>query len=224
MMLLAGFLVTLHERTGRADLIVGTDVANREHARTQELIGLFVNQLVLRADLSGNPTFRQLLGRVRQLALGAYANQHVPFDRLVEALRPPRDPRYNPLFQVMFVLENAPLPTLELPGLKLHVLEVDDGGSPFDLSVLLSESGGRLGGVLRYNTALFEAGTIARLAEDYETVLSAAIARPDATLEELRGVLVEREHQRRQAKAEQLRSSRQELFKNIRRKTGAQSS
>ncbi|WP_375770363.1 condensation domain-containing protein [Archangium gephyra] len=219
MVLLAGFLVTLHQRTGRTDVVVGTDLANREHPRTQQLVGLFVNQLVLRVDLSGNPTFRQVLARVRQVALGAYAHPHVPFDKLVETLRPPRDARYNPLFQVMFVLENAPLPALELPGLRLELLELDDGGSPFDLSVLLSKHGGVLGGVLRYSTALFDGATIARLGEGYQAVLSAAAQRPDATLEELRDVLTEHERQHERARAEELKSKRQDLFRNVRRKT-----
>ncbi|RKH34972.1 AMP-dependent synthetase [Corallococcus praedator] len=223
MSLLAGFLVVLHSRTGRTDLVVGTDVASREHARTQNLIGLFVNQLVLRVGLEGNPTFRQVLGRVREVALGGQAHPHVPFDKLVEALRPPRDARYNPLFQVMFVLENAPLPALRLPGLKLRQLEIDDGGSPFDLSVLLSESEGRFQGVLRFATALFDAATLARLAEDYEATLAAAVARPDATLEELHGVLVERERQRQQERAQALQSSRKELFRGVRRRGGSES-
>jgi acyl-CoA synthetase (AMP-forming)/AMP-acid ligase II/acyl carrier protein len=223
MSLLAGFLVVLHARTGRTDLVVGTDVANREHARTQGLAGLFVNQLVLRVGLEGNPAFRTVLGRVREVALGGYARPHVPFDKLVEALRPPRDARYNPLFQVMFVLENAPLPTLKLPGLELRQLEVDDGGSPFDVSVLLSESGGRFHGVLRYATALFDASTIARLAEDYEAVLATAVSRPDATLEELRQALAELERQRQQARAKELQSTRKELFRSVRRKSGGES-
>ena len=220
MVLLAGFLVTLHQRTGRTDVVVGTDLANREHPRTQQLVGLFVNQLVLRVDLSGNPTFRQVLTRVRQVALGAYAHPHVPFDKLVETLRPSRDTRYNPLFQVMFVLENAPLPALELPGLRLELLELDDGGSPFDLSVLLSKHGGALGGVLRYSTALFDGATIARLGEGYQAVLSAAVQRPDATLEELRDVLTEHERQHERARAEELKAKRQDLFRNVRRKAG----
>ncbi|MFP2927562.1 condensation domain-containing protein [Pyxidicoccus sp. 3LG] len=223
MSLLAGFLVVLHARTGRTDVVVGTDVANREHARSQGLVGLFVNQLVLRVGLEGNPTFRAVLGRVREVALGGYARPHVPFDKLVEALRPPRDARYNPLFQVMFVLENAPLPALKLPGLELRQVEVDDGGSPFDVSVLLSESGGRFHGVLRYATALFDASTIARLAADYELVLATVVARPDVTLEELRQVLAEHERQRQQARAQELQSARKELFRNVRRRGGSDS-
>jgi acyl-CoA synthetase (AMP-forming)/AMP-acid ligase II/acyl carrier protein len=223
MALLAGFLVVLHARTGRTDLVVGTDVANREHARTQGLIGLFVNQLVLRVGLEGNPTFRALLGRVREVALGGYARPHVPFDKLVEALRPPRDARFNPLFQVMFVLENAPLPALKLPGLELRQVDVDDGGSPFDLSVLLSESGGRFHGVLRYATALFDAPTLARLAADYEAVLATAVSRPDVTVEELRQLLAELERQRQQARAQELQSARKELFRGVRRKSGGES-
>jgi acyl-CoA synthetase (AMP-forming)/AMP-acid ligase II/alpha-ketoglutarate-dependent taurine dioxygenase/acyl carrier protein len=226
MVLLAAFLCLLWQRTGRADLVVGTDIANREHAHTQRLIGLFVNQLVMRVSLAGNPPFRELLARVREVALGAYAHPHVPFDKLVEALRPPRDPRYNPLFQIMFVLENAPLPPLRLPGLRLQVVEVDDGGSPFDLSVLLSESEGKLGGALRYSTALFEPATVARLAGDYEAVLARVADRPQSTLEELREVLAGRERQHQQAGARALESARLEKFKSLqarRREVGASS-
>ncbi|MCY1022281.1 condensation domain-containing protein [Pyxidicoccus sp. MSG2] len=219
MTLLSAFLAVLHARTGRTDLVVGTDIANRHHPRTQGLIGLFVNQLVLRVGMSGNPTFRQLLARVKEVALGAYAHSELPFDTLVEALRPPRDARYNPLFQVMFVLENAPLPELALPGLTSRQLPVDDGGSPFDLSVILSESSGRLGGSLRYSTALFDAAAISRLAGDFEALLTAATGRPDATLEELRDTLAELHRQRKLTQAEALRGARAEKFRNIRRKS-----
>lgn len=215
MVLLAGFLTLLHERTGRQDLVVGTDIANRDHGETQRLIGLFVNQLVLRVEVTGNPTFRELVGRVRRTTLGAYTHHRLPFGQLVEALRPPRDPRYNPLFQVMFVLESAPLPELALPDLTLKVVELDDGGAPFDLSVLLSEAGGRLGGWFRYSTALFDAATVAEMVEDYQAVLEAAVARPESPLPALVALVAERKQERRVAAAAALKAARLERFKNL---------
>ncbi|WP_394829006.1 condensation domain-containing protein [Pendulispora albinea] len=217
MVLLAGFFALLHQRTGRDDLVVGTDVAGREHPEAQRLIGLFVNQLVLRANLAGDPTFRALVDRVRALSLEAYAHQRLPFGTLVEALRPPRDPSYNPLFQIMFVLENAPVPELALPDLRARTLELDDGGAPFDLSVLLTEHGGELRGVLRYDTALFDPATIAALGDDYAALLTAAGARPDLTLSELAGRVRAHSVRRREAAARAAQSSRLERFRNLRK-------
>jgi acyl carrier protein len=215
MVLLAGFAALLRQRSGREDLIVGTDVAGREQPEAQRLIGLFVKQLVLRLDGSGDPSFRGLVGRVRAAALEAYAHQRVPFEKLVEALRPPRDPSYNPLFQVMFVLESAPLPELVLPGLRLQRIDLDDGGAPFDLSLLLSESGGGLGGVLRYDTDLFDAPTIAALGADYSALLSAAAAHPDATLSALTTTVEAERSWRDQAAAETLRAQRRDRFAGL---------
>jgi non-ribosomal peptide synthetase component F len=218
MVLLAGFLALLRQRSGKRDLVVGTDVAGRDHPQAQRLVGLFVNQLVLRVDGGGDPSFRALLGRVRGTALTSYAHQRLPFDKLVEALRPPRDPRHNPLFQVMFVLESAPLPQLALPGLAVEVIELDDGGSPFDLSVLLAERDGRLGGVFRYDTALYDRATIDALAEDYAALLAAAAARPETPLSVLERLLSERVQQRKQAEAVALRAARIERFRGLPRR------
>src|SRR5207247_2224190 len=139
MTLLAAFQVVLHYYTGRDDIIVGTDVANRNLAEIEELIGFFVNQLVLRTDLSGNPTFEELLERVREVALEAYLHQDLPFDKLVEALRPERSLSYSPLFQVKIVLQNAPEYDVELPGLRISYVEVDNGTSQLDLNVRVAE-------------------------------------------------------------------------------------
>src|ERR1019366_5941210 len=125
MTLLAAFNVFVYRYTSQDNLIVGTPVANRNRLETEGLIGFFVNALVLRTDLSGNPSFRELLRRVRQVCLGAYSHQDLPFDRLVEELHLKRDLSRNPLFQVMFALQNAPLRALELPGLTLSPVERD---------------------------------------------------------------------------------------------------
>ena len=140
MTLLAAFQTLLCRYSGQEDVAVGSAIANRNRAETEGLIGFFVNMLVLRSDLSGDPTFRALLQRVREVALGAYAHQDLPFEKLVEELQPERDLSRQPLFQVGFVLQNTPLPRLELPGLRIAPLEIDNGTSKFDLTLMLRES------------------------------------------------------------------------------------
>lgn len=218
MTLLSAFLILLHSYTKRDDMIIGTDLANRHWAGTECLIGLFVNQLVLRIDLSANPSAQQVLRRVREVALDAYVHPDVPFDRLVEVLKPLRDPSRNPLFQVMFVLENAPLPPLELPGLRLELLEVDSGGAPFDLSLLISQTASGLKGDLRYSTDLFTATTIARMAGQFRLLLKAIVDQPEARLSELRQFLDGTEQRQQSAQAEALRVTRSEKFEQLKRR------
>ena len=185
MVLLAGFQALLARWSGQEDVAVGTPVAGRTRAEVEGLIGLFVNTLVLRTDVSGAPTFRELVARVREGALGAYAHQEVPFEKLVEELNPVRDLRYSPLFQVMFVLQNAPRTRLELPGLTLAGLAVLHGSSKFDLTLSLEETETGLEGVLSYNACLFDAETVARMATELEALLGAVVARPDQPLPSL---------------------------------------
>ena len=125
MMLLTAFQTLLHRYTGQTDIVVGSPVAGRMLTEIEGLIGCFVNTLVLRTDLSGNPTFRELLARVREVALGAYAHQDLPFEKLVEELQPERSLSYEPLFQVMFILQNMPQSALSFLGLTLSPLRVD---------------------------------------------------------------------------------------------------
>jgi non-ribosomal peptide synthetase component F len=166
MTLLAGFQSLLGRYTGQEEIVVGTPIANRTREEVEGLIGFFVNTLVLRTDLSGGVSFRQLLGRVRETALGAYTHQDVPFEQLVEELRPERDLSHTPLFQVMFVLQNTPLQQgLELPGLRLAVQAVESVTAKFDLTLSMAEGDGELGATFEYNTDLFEAGTMARLGD-----------------------------------------------------------
>ncbi len=185
MVLLAGFQALLARWSGQEDVAVGTPVAGRTRAEVEGLIGLFVNTLVLRTDVSGAPTFRELVARVREGALGAYAHQEVPFEKLVEELNPVRDLRYSPLFQVMFVLQNAPRTRLELPGLTLAGLDVLQGSSKFDLTLSLEETETGLEGVLSYNARLFDAETVARMATELEALFGAVVARPDQPLPSL---------------------------------------
>jgi amino acid adenylation domain-containing protein len=175
MVLIAAFTTLLARYTGQDDVIVGTPVAGRGRPELEGLIGLFLNTLVLRTDTTGDPTFVELLRRVRETALNAYANQDVPFERLVEELRPERDPSRNPLFQVMFILQN-PAPAPEFPGLDIRPLEVDRGAAQLDVTLSMLEIAGALRGRWECNTDLFDRTTIERMARHYEQLLSAVLA------------------------------------------------
>jgi amino acid adenylation domain-containing protein len=185
MTLLAAFKVLLYRYTGQEDVIVGSPIANRNWAEVEGLIGFFVNTLVLRSDLGGTPSFRELLGRVREVALGAYAHQDMPFERLVEELQPERDMSYNPLFQVMFVLQNAPMPNWEFSGLALSCLEIDSQTAKFDLSLSLTETEQGLIGSFGYNTDLFDEATIVRMVGHWRTLLEGVVVEPDKRIWEL---------------------------------------
>ncbi|HEX8338672.1 MAG TPA: amino acid adenylation domain-containing protein, partial [Pyrinomonadaceae bacterium] len=182
MTLLAAFETLLARYTGETDIVVGTPVANRNRAELEPLVGFFVNTLALRTDVSGDPTFRELLARVREAVLDAYANQDVPFELLVETLRPERDLSRTPLFQVMFVLEDEPASRLELPGLTLKVEPLTNGTSKFDLTVFVGESGRC---AVEYSTELFDAATVRRLAGHFRALLEGAAANPARRLSEL---------------------------------------
>ncbi len=185
MVLLAAFDTLLYRYTGQEDLCVGAPIANRTRAELEALIGLFVNTLVLRADLSGEPTFRELLMRVRELTLAAYAHQDLPFDHVLEALHPERDTSYNPLFQVMFILQNAPVKALNLPDGSLTVLEPETGTATFDLTLSMVERGDGLEAAVEYSTDLFEAATIRRMLGHFQNLLAAIAANPDESIRRL---------------------------------------
>lgn len=185
MTLLAAFEVLLHCYTGQEDLVIGTPIAGRTHSETEHLIGFFVNTLALRADLSGNPTFRELLERVREETLNAYAHQEVPFGYLVKELQPQRDPSYLPLVQVMFVLQNTPRATLEMTGISTRPLLVDSVTADFDLTLEFTETADGLVGMLKYSTDLFENNTITRMGVHMQTLLEGIVAHPDQPISEL---------------------------------------
>jgi amino acid adenylation domain-containing protein len=195
MTLLAAFQTLLHRYSGQTDIVVGSPIANRSHSEIEGLIGFFVNTLVLRTDLSGNPTFRQLLGRVREVALGAYAHQDLPFEKLVEAVQPARDLHRNPLFQIVFALQNAPVEKLELAGLTLSPLAIDPGTARFDLEFQIVECLDTLGIVAVYRTDLFEPATIARLLIHFQTLLEGIVADPDCRLSDLPLLTAAERHQ-----------------------------
>jgi amino acid adenylation domain-containing protein len=185
MTLLAAFQTLLYRYSGQDDIIVGSPVANRTHAELEGLIGCFVNTLALRSDLSGNPPFTALLERVRATALEAYAHQDLPFERLVEELQPDRDQSRTPLFQAMFALQRAPLEDLALSGLTLRLLTVDVGVAKFDLTLELTETAEDLQGWLEYNSAVFDATMIARLATHFTTLLDSIVAAPQQRIADL---------------------------------------
>jgi non-ribosomal peptide synthetase component F len=185
MTLLAGFEVLLWRLSGQEDICVGTAIANRTRRETEGVIGFFVNTLVLRAELSGELSFRELLGRVREVCLGAYGHQEVPFERLVEELRPERSLSHSPLFQVAFGLDNAPREELELPGLKLSGMALEDEVVRFDLTLWVSEGAGGLSGHWTYRTELFDAQRIEQMSRHLETLLQSIVANPDAAVETL---------------------------------------
>ena len=195
MTLLAGFNVLLGRYARTEDVVIGSAIANRGHVETEGLIGFFVNTLALRTDLSGDPRFVELLGRVRQTTLGAYAHQDVPFEKLVEALQLPRDLSRPPLFQVMFALQNMPPPRLELDGLTLTPVDVETGSAQFDLTLSLTEDKDGLVAWFEYNTDLFDAATVQRLAGHYQTLLEGAARDPRQRLSRL-PLLPPAEHQR----------------------------
>ncbi|BCQ27138.1 hypothetical protein NK8_53270 (plasmid) [Caballeronia sp. NK8] len=182
MLLLAVFQTLLARLSGQTEVAVGSPIANRTHAQIEPLIGLFVNTLVLRADLSGAPSLRDLLAQVRNTTLAAYAHQDLPFEKLVEALAPVRDTSRTPLFQVMFVLQNAPMEALALPGLTLELLPAAEAGAKFDLTLSLTHSQDGLAGTFSYATDLFDERTIARLGERFTSLLQQALDQPDAPL------------------------------------------
>ncbi|HET9233542.1 MAG TPA: amino acid adenylation domain-containing protein, partial [Candidatus Eisenbacteria bacterium] len=170
MVLLAGFEAWLSRHGAGEDFVVGVPVANRSHPGTENLIGFFVNTLPLRADLSGDPTFNELVERARDAALGAFAHQDLPFERLVRELRPERSLAHAPLFQVMLAVHNVPAPSLELPGLSLKGVEVEVGTAKFDLVLEMSEHGA---GSLEYAADLFDRTTVEQMVRHLEILLAA---------------------------------------------------
>ncbi len=185
MTLLAVFAILLARSSGQDDLLIGTPIANRTHEALEGLIGFFVNMLVLRTDLSGDPSFQDVLTHVRDVALNAYAHQDLPFEQLVDALQLDRDLSRNPLFQVTCQLQHSTSETIDLPGVQLSPLEMDSDTTRFDLSLFLSEEAGSLSGLLEYNTDLFEPHTIERMLTHYHCLLAGIVAHPEQRISAL---------------------------------------
>jgi amino acid adenylation domain-containing protein len=180
--LLTAFKALIFRYTGHTDIVVGTSIANRNQTQTESLIGFFVNTLVLRTNCDGDPPLTELLRRVRETALGAYDHQDVPFERLIEELRPERDVRFSPIFQLAFEFQNSPARMPKLPGIRAVPMSIDPGASHFDLTLGVANEGERLGATIEYNTDLFDAATIARLLKDYRALLESAVGEIDQRL------------------------------------------
>ncbi|NCT61530.1 MAG: amino acid adenylation domain-containing protein [Microcystis aeruginosa G13-01] len=185
MTLLTAYAVLLYRYTEQEDILIGSPIANRNRREIEGLIGFFVNTLVLRIDLSGKPNFNQLLGRVREMAMDAYAHQDLPFEMLVEVLQPERDLSHAPLFQVDFLLQNSPPSPLELTGLTATPLTTENDTAKFDLTLAMENTGAGLQGVWEYNTDLFDRSTIERLTGNFITLLEALVVNPQQPIFQL---------------------------------------
>ncbi|MBW4647611.1 MAG: amino acid adenylation domain-containing protein [Kastovskya adunca ATA6-11-RM4] len=195
MTLLAAFQTLLYRYTQQTDIVVGLPIANRNRREIEGLIGFFVNSLVLRTNLSGNPPFLELLGRVREVALEAYAHQDLPFEKLVEELHPERTLSHHPLFQVAFSLQNTPIEALKLPGLTLSQMDVDNPSAKLDLEFHLWESPEGLRGQVVYSSDLFDEATITRMLGHYNTLLQGIVTSPEQCIGELPLLTVREQHQ-----------------------------
>jgi non-ribosomal peptide synthetase component F len=213
--LLAAFQTLVNWYSGEEHVVIGTDVANRNRGESEGLIGFFVNQLVLHANLSGNPSFRQLLSHMRDVTLDAYAHQDLPFDKLVELLRPSRDLSRTPLFQLKVVYQNAPLQSLELPGLTLTPLEFGGGTAKYDLTLFLEDTEQGLSLTFQYNSDLFEAATMDRLSDHFEVLVGLIAEQSEATLGELKAALDEADRKSRSKKKSKMEIFNLERFRTL---------
>ncbi len=217
MLLLAAWKVLLSRYTQQEEILIGTAIANRNHAETEPLIGFFINMLVLRTDLAGDPAFAALLKRVRETALGAYAHQDVPFEKLIEEIAPARDTNQAPLVQAAFGFNNAPREELKLPGLTLNSLPFEDEAGRFDLTLWFDKPEDELRVTWYFNTSLFDASTIERMQGHFETLLRSIVASPDARLSELE-MLTEEEKQLREAEKQGREEVNRKKLRSARRK------
>ena len=185
MTLLSSFNVLLHRCSGQDDIVVGCPVANRSHSKTEDLIGMFVNTLVMRTRFDKHTSFTELLQQTRQTALNGYAHQEIPFEHLIEQLNPQRSLSYSPLFQVMFVLQNIPESTLELPSLDIQVIKQETHVAKFDLTLSINDIGEHLELTWEYATDLFRAERIQRMAEHFTIMLEAICQNPEVDIHQL---------------------------------------
>jgi amino acid adenylation domain-containing protein len=195
MTMLAAFALLLSRYSNQEDIVVGSPIANRNHQEVEPLIGFFVNSLVLRTNLQGNPSFLELLQRVRQMALDAYAHQDLPFEKLVEELQPERSLSYHPLFQVMFALQNAAMGELRLPGLNLSPLKWEYTTVQFDLALTIKETEQELIAEWEYNSDLFDTATIVRMIGHFQTLLESIVANPQQPVAALPWLTADEKHQ-----------------------------
>ncbi|HVZ39800.1 MAG TPA: condensation domain-containing protein [Candidatus Kapabacteria bacterium] len=186
MVLLAAFKTLLYRYSGQTDISAGVPIAGRVRPELETLIGFFANTVVMRTDLGGDPTFRDVIRREREVALGAYAHQEMPFERVVEELQPERNLSFNPIFQLMFILQNTRIPVLELPGLRFELLAAGTLSVKFDILFELYETREGIQGWMGYSSELFEPETMQRMARDYRTLLEAVVDDPDTEISTIR--------------------------------------
>lgn len=217
MTLLAAFKALLRYETGQDDIVVGTDVANRNRKEIEVLVGFFVNQLVLRTNLSGDLTFSELLRRIQHVALDAYAHQDLPFEKLVEVLNPRRNLGWAPMFQIKIILQNAPQWIGEVSGLAVSAIRMDRTTAQLDLLLDVLETSEGLNCLFEYNTDLFEVATIARYAEHIATVLRTVAADSNSTLKMLANKLAAIDSRSQWIEEEQLKAANYRKLANIQR-------
>jgi glycosyltransferase involved in cell wall biosynthesis len=218
MALLSCWQTLLSLYSGSQDVVVGTDIANRGRVETEELIGFFINQLVLRTDLSGDPTFLELLERTRETTLGAYAHQDVPFERLVKELKPRREANRAPLFQVKFSLEASPGAPLDLDGLKVSPLGAESQAAKLGLSLGVCDHGASFPSWLEYDTALLDRRRVDEIIADYQTLMREAAGQPEARLSVLKARVRSAALERRRARGEELKQAGQQRLRLTRPK------
>jgi amino acid adenylation domain-containing protein/non-ribosomal peptide synthase protein (TIGR01720 family) len=191
----AAFVTLLYRYTGEKDIVVGTPIAGRNRPEIEGIIGLFVNTLVLRTDFSGDPSFEQLLHRVREVGLQAYAHQDLPFEKLVDALQPVRSLSHLPLFQVMFDLQNVHIPSLDLPEIAVSSFPVETEIAKFDLALSIEHTSSFLIAEWEYNSDLFDDSTIARMAGNFQSLLTGIVANPQQSISQLPLITEVEQHQ-----------------------------
>lgn len=217
--LLSGYVTLLYCLSGQEDIVIGTPITGRRHTETEGLVGLFVNTLALRISVSGDPGFRELLGRVREVAIGAYAHQDTPFEKIVEVIHPDRSLGRNPLFQVWFFFQNVSRTAYSLPGISVEPLDTNSGLSRFDISLGLYEVGEGITGGFEYNSDLFEPSTMARLARQFGMILKRVSADPHTRLSELKAMFDEAESQSQAARITEQKRLMRDKLKSAQRKT-----
>jgi non-ribosomal peptide synthetase component F len=218
MLVLAAFQTLLSWYTKREDIVIGTPVAGRNRVEIEHLIGFFVNNLVLRTNLGGNPTFRELLRRVREVSIGAYTHQDVPFEKLVEELAPERNLSHMPLVQVMLVMQNNPTTSLRLDNLELRHADMRSEVARMDLNLSLTETEQGMIAVMLYNDELFAAAAISSMLEHLNAILRRAVASPGVALSELFAELDDLSAAQSEAQVQEFRTASLQQLRGLRRR------
>jgi hypothetical protein len=216
--LLTSLYVLLHYYSGQRDILVGAPAVNRSRRETEDLIGFFINTLVLRMDLSGDPTFSELLARARDVVFNAYAHQDAPFDKVVKILQPARSPEQMSLFQVAFLVHNAPIPPLEAHGVSIRSIEVGPIKVPYEMVVHAIDTEPGLLIAIEYKTNFFSPATISRVLAHYEAILSHMAERPESTLQEFKDTLAGFDERQKAETKQQLNEARLRTFMGKKRK------